>query len=411
MQYRNPIVPGYNPDPSICRAGDTFYLVNSTFEFFPGVPVHASKNLVNWELAGYVLDRESQLPLTGCNPSGGIFAPTIRYHDGMYYMITTNVNRMFGKGEPGNFIVHAENPAGPWSEPAWIDQMGIDPSIFFDDDGSCWYTGTGQGEHGQGIVCFKLDPMTGEPGLSVDISPDAAEYSLQEIFAYMEQSSSRCYVAFDEFQTVAEYADKRVEALLRSHIQQLTNVNFIFCGSKQHMLQNMFVTAARPFYQSTQMMTLGPIDAAAYYDFASQLLDNHGQKMEREVFEYLFDMLSAHTWYVHSILNRLYETGEPEITRELVEQVVRMVVEENAATYQTFLQLITSLQGRILRAVAQSHCVNEVLNANFLRQNRLGAASSVRTAVKSLVDKELLLQTDGGYQVYDRFFEQYLRLF
>lgn len=258
---------------------------------------------------------------------------------------------------------------------------------------------------------FTLDPMTGEPGLSVDISPDAAEYSLQEIFAYMEQSSSRCYVAFDEFQTVAEYADKRVEALLRSHIQQLTNVNFIFCGSKQHLLQNMFVTAARPFYQSTQMMTLGPIDAAAYYDFASQLLDNHGQKMEREVFEYLFDMLSAHTWYVHSILNRLYETGEPEITRELVEQVVRMVVEENAATYQTFLQLITSLQGRILRAVAQSHCVNEVLNANFLRQNRLGAASSVRTAVKSLVDKELLLQTDGGYQVYDRFFEQYLRLF
>lgn len=162
MQYRNPIVPGYNPDPSICRAGDTFYLVNSTFEFFPGVPVRASKNLVNWELIGYVLDRESQLPLTGCNPSGGIFAPTIRYHDGMYYMITTNVNRMWGEGKAGNFIVHTENPAGPWSEPAWIDQMGIDPSIFFDDDGSCWYTGTGRGSKGQGIVMFKLDPMTGE---------------------------------------------------------------------------------------------------------------------------------------------------------------------------------------------------------------------------------------------------------
>lgn len=162
MQYRNPIVPGYNPDPSICRAGDTFYLVNSTFEFFPGVPVRASKNLVNWDLIGHVLDRESQLPLTGCNPSGGIFAPTIRYHDGMYYMITTNVNRMWGEGKAGNFIVHAKDPAGPWSEPAWIDQMGIDPSIFFDDDGSCWYTGTGQAENGQGIVFFKLDPMTGE---------------------------------------------------------------------------------------------------------------------------------------------------------------------------------------------------------------------------------------------------------
>ncbi len=163
MQFRNPIVPGYNPDPSITRAGDTFYLVNSSFEFFPGVPLRQSKNLVNWTFTGYVLDRESQLPLTGCNPSGGIFAPTIRYHDGMFYMITTNVNRMFGKGEPGNFIVHAKDPAGPWSEPVWINQIGIDPSIFFDDDGSCWYTGTGDdGDGHQGIVCFKLDPMTGE---------------------------------------------------------------------------------------------------------------------------------------------------------------------------------------------------------------------------------------------------------
>lgn len=258
---------------------------------------------------------------------------------------------------------------------------------------------------------FTLDPMTGEPGLTVDISPDTAEYSLQEIFSYMEQSGSRCYVAFDEFQTVAEYADKRVEALLRSHIQQLTNVNFIFCGSKQHLLQNMFVTAARPFYQSTQMMTLGPIDADAYFDFACQLFDNHSQKMEREAFDYLFDTLSAHTWYVHSILNRLYETGEPLITRQLVEEVVRQVVEENAATYQTFIQLITATQARVLRAVAKCHSVKEVLSADFLSEHHLGAASTVRSAVKALVEKELLLQTDSGYQVYDRFLEQYLQLF
>ena len=161
MQFRNPIIPGYNPDPSITRVGDTFYLVNSSFEFFPGVPIRESKNLVNWAFTGYVLDRESQLPLHGSRPSGGIFAPTIRYHDGMFYMITTNVNLM-PTGHP-NFIVHAEDPAGPWSEPAWISQVGIDPSIFFDDDGSCWYTGTGDDGNGrQGIVCFKLDPMTGE---------------------------------------------------------------------------------------------------------------------------------------------------------------------------------------------------------------------------------------------------------
>ena len=129
MEYRNPIVPGYNPDPSICRVGDTFYLVNSTFEFFPGVPLCTSKNLVNWQLIGHVLDRESQLPLAGSTPSGGIFAPTIRYHDGLFYMITTNVNIMFGSGRTGNFIVHAKDPAGPWSEPVFVDQFGIDPSL------------------------------------------------------------------------------------------------------------------------------------------------------------------------------------------------------------------------------------------------------------------------------------------
>ncbi|MGN0223530.1 MAG: ATP-binding protein [Muribaculaceae bacterium] len=258
---------------------------------------------------------------------------------------------------------------------------------------------------------FTLDPMTGEPGLTVDISPNTAEYSLQEIFAYMEQSCSRCYVAFDEFQTVAEYANKRVEALLRTQIQQLTNVNFIFCGSKQHLLQNMFATAARPFYQSTQMMALGPIDADAYFHFACQLFENHGQKMEREAFDHLFDTLSAHTWYVHSILNRLYETAEPLITPQLVEEVLRQVVEENAATYQTFIQLITVTQARVLRAVAQCHSVKEMLSADFLHRFHLGAASTVRSAVKALVDRELLLQTEAGYQVYDRFLEQYLRIF
>lgn len=157
MKYQNPIVPGYNPDPSICRVGDTFYLVNSTFEFFPGVPVYESRNLVNWKMIGHVLDRESQLPLTGCSPSGGIFAPTIRYHDGLYYMITTNVNVMFASGKTGNFIVHAKDPAGPWSEPVWVDQFGIDPSLFWDDDGKCYFCGTGQG-----IVLFQVDPITGE---------------------------------------------------------------------------------------------------------------------------------------------------------------------------------------------------------------------------------------------------------
>lgn len=134
--FHNPILPGFYPDPSICRVGEDYYLINSSFEFYPGIPIFHSKDLVHWEQIGHVLDRPSQLELDSIRPSGGVYAPTIRYHDGMFYVINTLV----GKG--GNFIVTAKNPAGPWSEPYWIkDAPGIDPSLFFDDDGKAYYTG------------------------------------------------------------------------------------------------------------------------------------------------------------------------------------------------------------------------------------------------------------------------------
>lgn len=137
VQYKNPILPGFHPDPSIMRVGDTFYLVNSTFAYFPGVPIYKSKDLVNWTQIGNVLDREDNLPLEGARHSGGIYAPTIRYHAGTYYMITTNIEH------GGNFVVTAEKPEGPWSEPHCLaEAYGIDPSLFFDDDGKCYYCGT-----------------------------------------------------------------------------------------------------------------------------------------------------------------------------------------------------------------------------------------------------------------------------
>ena len=134
---RNPILSGFYPDPSICRAGDRYYIVNSTFAYFPGVPVFESRDLKHFHQIGNVLTRDSQLPLGESRMSQGIFAPTIRFHKGVFYMITTNVSH------GGNFIVTAENPAGPWSEPHYLKGAdGIDPSLFFDDDGKCYYIGT-----------------------------------------------------------------------------------------------------------------------------------------------------------------------------------------------------------------------------------------------------------------------------
>lgn len=133
----NPILPGFYPDPSICAVGDDFYLVNSSFAYFPGIPIMHSKDLAHWEQIGNACDRESQLPLGDTGHSRGLFAPTIRYHEGTFYIICTNVS--YG----GNFIITAQNPAGPWSEPHYIKGAdGIDPSLFFDEDGTCYYIGT-----------------------------------------------------------------------------------------------------------------------------------------------------------------------------------------------------------------------------------------------------------------------------
>jgi len=134
--YNNPILPGYHPDPSICRVGEDYYLVNSTFEWFPGLPVYHSKDLVNWELIGYGIDRPLQLEFPeGLGDSRGVFAPTIRYHAGIYYIINTCV------GCDGNFYITTTDPAGPWSDPVWLHSPGIDPSLFWDDDGRCYYVG------------------------------------------------------------------------------------------------------------------------------------------------------------------------------------------------------------------------------------------------------------------------------
>ncbi|WMJ89056.1 glycoside hydrolase family 43 protein [Anaerocolumna sp. MB42-C2] len=157
MKYRNPIISGYNPDPSICRVGDDYYIVNSTFEYFPGVPIYHSKNLANWELKGYCLTEESQLKLKGCRPSGGIFAPTLRYHNGTFFMVTTNVS------DKGNFIVHTEDISKKWSEPAWVDQGGIDPSLLFDDDGKVYFVSTTMDKNGmQAMFLCEVNPFTGE---------------------------------------------------------------------------------------------------------------------------------------------------------------------------------------------------------------------------------------------------------
>jgi xylan 1,4-beta-xylosidase len=132
-EFSNPILAGFYPDPSICRVGSDYYLVNSTFSFFPGIPVFHSRDLTSWELVGYVMDRIEQMNLDSLGVSRGIFAPAIRYNKGMFYVTCTLVDR------GGNFIVTSKTPEGPWSNPVWLPEINeIDPSVFFDENGKAY---------------------------------------------------------------------------------------------------------------------------------------------------------------------------------------------------------------------------------------------------------------------------------
>ena len=157
MKYQNPIITGFYPDPSICRVGEDYYLVTSSFSYFPGVPIFHSTDLVNWKQIGHCLTTASQLPLGKTWRSGGIYAPTIRYNDGLFYMVTTNVSH------GGNFYVYTDNPAGKWSEPVWVNQGGIDPSVFFDEDGRVYFTSTTEYDTSTPGICLsEIDIKTGK---------------------------------------------------------------------------------------------------------------------------------------------------------------------------------------------------------------------------------------------------------
>ena len=255
---------------------------------------------------------------------------------------------------------------------------------------------------------FTFDEMTGVPKVTIDVAPAEEENTLKEIFEYLGSSEKRCYVAIDEFQQIAEYQEKGVEALLRSHIQFLPNVNFIFAGSRQHLMQEMFTSSKRPFYQSTQLLTIGPIQQDEYAGFATGHFAAHGVKLPQEVFNTIYEKYEGHTWYVQCLLNRLYGYDR-DVDMELVSYATEQILAEYSYIYADLLKAYTAGQVRLLKAIAKEGCVKEVLAGDFISTYGLRAASSVSAAMKKLLENELVYQTSDGYIIYDRFMGEWLR--
>jgi AAA+ ATPase superfamily predicted ATPase len=259
---------------------------------------------------------------------------------------------------------------------------------------------------------FSFDAKTGMPTVSLDIRNSQTQNSLQEIFMYLKNSRKQIYIAFDEFQQIIDYPEKGVEALLRSYIQFLPNVHFIFSGSKKHLMDAMFSSANRPFYQSTQKINLKEIPIESYREFALGLFSAHRKKLPASVFDFVYSSLQGHTWYVQLVLNLLFALDKPAYSLQNIKDVINGILQEESATYKTYCEMITKGQLLLLRAIAKEQNAKTPFEHAFMQKYGLKASSSVRIALKSLMDKTLILKNeDGAYYVYDRFFSLWLNSF
>lgn len=250
---------------------------------------------------------------------------------------------------------------------------------------------------------ISYDKMTGLPELSVKIENDTAEHSIREIFEYLKKSNKKCYIAIDEFQQITTYPEKGTEALLRSYIQFLPNVNFIFSGSQQHLMSQIFLSAQRPFYQSTQIFPLNVIVQNKYYLFAKKHFENNKFQIKKECFDFIYEQFEGHTWYIQAILNRLYEYRKDISDLSVVYNAITELLEENSYSYQELLKAYSIGQVNLLRSVAKEKIVEQINSGNFISKYGLKNASSVSRSIKKLLETELLYKSDKGYIVYDRF--------
>lgn len=260
-------------------------------------------------------------------------------------------------------------------------------------------------------VGFKLDTLTGAPGLDISLGDiQAPQASLDEIFAYIDEADKPCIIAIDEFQQIGEYAEKNVEALLRTKIQKCQRAQFIFAGSKRHIMSNMFNSPSKPFYQSAISMGLEPIPINIYSQFATTLFEERGKYIEPEVIEQIWLQFKGYTWFVQMMMNELYAlTAEGRTCQpSMISEARHNIIMAQEQSYKDLLSNLPPKQKIVLQAIAKEGLAQNITSAKFIKKYNLNSASSVQSAVKLLLKNDLVTQTDNVYRVYDFFLSEWL---
>lgn len=260
---------------------------------------------------------------------------------------------------------------------------------------------------------ISYDELTGQPQLSFTYrTEEDKKVTLRSLFSYMENSGKEVVVAIDEFQQIREYPGIQMEALLRTCIQPLHHVRFIFCGSNKHIMTDMFTNAKKPFYESTTNVPVGKLNEQTYERFISGLFEEYGKHIDSELVKDIIRWTKDHTYYTQSLCNEVFSCSGKEVRSENVTQAKRTILQMNTDRFLEIKRMTTPSQWKLLKAVAKEGEVRKPTSAAFLSKHGLTSGPAVLKSLKSLVDKELILETltlEGSiYSVYNVFLSRYL---
>lgn len=258
---------------------------------------------------------------------------------------------------------------------------------------------------------FGFDPITGLPEFGVQLGDiDRPEYTLEEIFKLLATADKPCIVAIDEFQQISKYPEKNIEALLRGHIQKIANSNFIFAGSERSMMQAMFMSSARPFYRSADVMELGAIPQDIYAEFVMSHFMESGRNISANIIEWVYDLFDGHTFYLQKCFNEAYaNTSKGE---ECTLGHLKAAVEDMIGLYDTiFREILSNIpekQKELLYAIAKEGKADQILSGDFIKRYSLASTSSVQAATKKLLDRDLITEQNKIYSLTDKLFEMWV---
>lgn len=261
-------------------------------------------------------------------------------------------------------------------------------------------------------VGFKMDTLTGEIGFNIGLGDiKTPNTTLDEIFEYLESADKPCIVAIDEFQQIATYEKQNLEALLRTKIQQCRNSSFIFSGSKRHLMSKMFNSSSKPFYQSTVSMGLDPIPYDVYKGFVSTLFAEYGKSVDAAVIRQVYDDYDGCTWFVQMMMNELFALTDSGQTCgiESVAAAIDNIVKVQSVSYADLLSRLSQKQKLLLQAIAREGKAMNITSSAFIRRHSLPSASSVQSALRPLLNDDIVTQDGSSYRVYDYFFATWLR--